>query len=313
MVRLLDATREGEGVQIYIGADNPLFGVAGCSMIVAPYSNSREQVVGAIGVHRPDADQLCADHSAGRLHRQGDRPACSDEVMAGMNDEQNGASDPRRSGARSGGADGRGTARRGRSRARRDQGPAAARARRDRERAPPRRSASAPTRQRYGAANFAKDLLSVADNLRRALASVPEGEAQDERTRNLLAGVAATERELLAAFERHGHQAHRARGRRPLRPQPPSRRCSRSKTPAKRPAASSRCCSPAMSCTTACCARRWSASPKPPPAPASQPAPPSADRSPGGRPRREGGLRPSAAPAPGQFSKFALRNRPPPL
>jgi len=49
MVRLLDATRGGQGVHIYIGADNPLFGVAGCSMIVAPYSNSREQVVGAIG------------------------------------------------------------------------------------------------------------------------------------------------------------------------------------------------------------------------------------------------------------------------
>jgi heat-inducible transcriptional repressor len=53
MVRLLDATREGEGVQIYIGADNPLFGVAGCAMIVAPYGSSREQVVGAIGVIGP--------------------------------------------------------------------------------------------------------------------------------------------------------------------------------------------------------------------------------------------------------------------
>jgi heat-inducible transcriptional repressor len=53
MVRLLDATREGEGVQIYIGSDNRLFGVAGCSMIVAPYVNSREQVVGAIGVIGP--------------------------------------------------------------------------------------------------------------------------------------------------------------------------------------------------------------------------------------------------------------------
>jgi heat-inducible transcriptional repressor len=53
MVRLLDATREGEGVQIYIGAANPLFGVAGCSMIVAPYNNSRDQVVGAIGVIGP--------------------------------------------------------------------------------------------------------------------------------------------------------------------------------------------------------------------------------------------------------------------
>jgi heat-inducible transcriptional repressor len=53
MLRLLDATRGGEGVQIYIGADNPLFGISGCSMIVAPYQNSREQIVGAIGVIGP--------------------------------------------------------------------------------------------------------------------------------------------------------------------------------------------------------------------------------------------------------------------
>jgi len=53
MVRLLDAARDGEGVQIYIGADNPLFGVSGCSMIVAPYGNAREQVLGAIGVIGP--------------------------------------------------------------------------------------------------------------------------------------------------------------------------------------------------------------------------------------------------------------------
>jgi len=56
---------------------------------------------------------------------------------------------------------------------------------------------------RFAAANFAKDLLSVADNLRRALESAPDVDTADERTRNLLAGVAATERELSAAFERH--------------------------------------------------------------------------------------------------------------
>jgi molecular chaperone GrpE len=44
----------------------------------------------------------------------------------------------------------------------------------------------------------------VADNLRRALNSLPAAEAKDERTRSLLAGVEATERELLAVFERHG-------------------------------------------------------------------------------------------------------------
>jgi heat-inducible transcriptional repressor len=53
MLRLLDASKTGEGVQIYIGADNHLFGVSGWSTVIAPYQNSREQVVGAIGVIGP--------------------------------------------------------------------------------------------------------------------------------------------------------------------------------------------------------------------------------------------------------------------
>jgi heat-inducible transcriptional repressor len=53
LLRLLDLTEEGEGVQIFIGADNELFGLAGCSMVIAPYSNSRQQIVGAIGVIGP--------------------------------------------------------------------------------------------------------------------------------------------------------------------------------------------------------------------------------------------------------------------
>ena len=57
---------------------------------------------------------------------------------------------------------------------------------------------------KYAITGFAKDLLSAADNLRRALDSLPEAEVRDERTRSLLAGVAATERELLSVFERHG-------------------------------------------------------------------------------------------------------------
>jgi molecular chaperone GrpE len=56
---------------------------------------------------------------------------------------------------------------------------------------------------KFGAGNLAKDLVSVADNLRRALESAPAG-AAGEGARALLDGVAATERELLAAFERHG-------------------------------------------------------------------------------------------------------------
>ena len=53
MVRLLDLVVDAEGVQIYIGADNELFAMAGCSIVVAPYQNAREQIVGAIGVIGP--------------------------------------------------------------------------------------------------------------------------------------------------------------------------------------------------------------------------------------------------------------------
>jgi molecular chaperone GrpE len=58
--------------------------------------------------------------------------------------------------------------------------------------------------QRYAADAFAKDLLSPVDNLRRALDAMPEAETTDPRARSLRDGVAATERELLGAFERHG-------------------------------------------------------------------------------------------------------------
>ncbi|HEX6441309.1 MAG TPA: nucleotide exchange factor GrpE [Stellaceae bacterium] len=57
---------------------------------------------------------------------------------------------------------------------------------------------------KYAVAGFAKDLLSPVDNLRRALESLPESEIDDARAKSLLEGVAATERELLGALERHG-------------------------------------------------------------------------------------------------------------
>ena len=63
VLRLLDASRQADGVQIFIGAENHLFGVAGCSMIIAPYQNSREQIVGAIGVSggTSQQDSQCAE------------------------------------------------------------------------------------------------------------------------------------------------------------------------------------------------------------------------------------------------------------
>jgi molecular chaperone GrpE len=57
---------------------------------------------------------------------------------------------------------------------------------------------------RYAAAGMARDLLNVADNLRRALDAVPAAALEsDEALRTLADGVALTERELLAAFERN--------------------------------------------------------------------------------------------------------------
>ncbi len=53
VIRLLELTEGGEGVQIYIGAENKLFNMAGCSLVVAPYHDSRNTVVGAIGVIGP--------------------------------------------------------------------------------------------------------------------------------------------------------------------------------------------------------------------------------------------------------------------
>ena len=58
---------------------------------------------------------------------------------------------------------------------------------------------------RYAISKFAGDLLSVADNLRRALESAPESAQQgNEFLTKLVAGVGATERGLLNVFERFG-------------------------------------------------------------------------------------------------------------
>lgn len=53
MQKVLQATTSGEGVRIFIGAENTLFNHAGCSLIVAPYKNQDARVVGAIGVIGP--------------------------------------------------------------------------------------------------------------------------------------------------------------------------------------------------------------------------------------------------------------------
>jgi heat-inducible transcriptional repressor len=53
LLNLLQMTETAEGVQIFIGAESELFGLAGCSVIIAPYSNSQQQLIGAVGVIGP--------------------------------------------------------------------------------------------------------------------------------------------------------------------------------------------------------------------------------------------------------------------
>lgn len=58
---------------------------------------------------------------------------------------------------------------------------------------------------KYASTDFAKDMLGVGDNLRRALDSVPEDALEkDEHLKNLAKGVELTEKGLITVIERHG-------------------------------------------------------------------------------------------------------------
>lgn len=56
----------------------------------------------------------------------------------------------------------------------------------------------------YATTNFARDILSVADNLARGLAAIPAELRADEKMKGLVAGLEATGRELDSVFTRHG-------------------------------------------------------------------------------------------------------------
>lgn len=56
----------------------------------------------------------------------------------------------------------------------------------------------------YAATGFARDILSVADNLARALNSVPADLREDDRLKSLIAGIEATAREIDKVFTAHG-------------------------------------------------------------------------------------------------------------
>ena len=56
----------------------------------------------------------------------------------------------------------------------------------------------------YAATSFARDMLSVADNLGRALQAIPAELREDDKFKGLVAGLEATGRELESVFGRNG-------------------------------------------------------------------------------------------------------------
>lgn len=56
----------------------------------------------------------------------------------------------------------------------------------------------------YAATGFARDMLSVADNLSRALDAIPADLREDDRLKGLITGIEATGRELEKVFGLHG-------------------------------------------------------------------------------------------------------------
>lgn len=53
IMEVLGLAEKAEGVRIFIGSENKLFSLSGSSIIVAPYQNEKQQVVGVLGVIGP--------------------------------------------------------------------------------------------------------------------------------------------------------------------------------------------------------------------------------------------------------------------
>ncbi|AMO72200.1 nucleotide exchange factor GrpE [Sphingorhabdus sp. M41] len=56
----------------------------------------------------------------------------------------------------------------------------------------------------YAATGFARDMLSVMDNMQRALESIPAEVKDEEKWKGLINGIEATGRELQSVFEKNG-------------------------------------------------------------------------------------------------------------
>lgn len=64
----------------------------------------------------------------------------------------------------------------------------------------------------YAATGFARDVLSVADNLSRAIEAVPDELREDDTFKGLVSGIEATQRELEKVFKQNGIERIAAKG-----------------------------------------------------------------------------------------------------
>ncbi|MEN2494237.1 MAG: Heat-inducible transcription repressor HrcA [Hyphomicrobiaceae bacterium hypho_1] len=53
VVQLLDLAEQAEGVKIFIGSENNVFSLSGSSLVVAPFQESNQKIVGVLGVIGP--------------------------------------------------------------------------------------------------------------------------------------------------------------------------------------------------------------------------------------------------------------------
>ena len=53
LVDILGLAEKAEGVRIFIGSENKLFSMSGSSLIVAPFKNDEEKIVGVLGIIGP--------------------------------------------------------------------------------------------------------------------------------------------------------------------------------------------------------------------------------------------------------------------
>ncbi|AGA65189.1 Heat-inducible transcription repressor HrcA [Liberibacter crescens BT-1] len=53
LIEMLHLTESSPGVRIFIGSENKLFSLSGSSLVIAGYSNKRDQIIGAVGVIGP--------------------------------------------------------------------------------------------------------------------------------------------------------------------------------------------------------------------------------------------------------------------